>query len=73
VVERISAEPLVVRTRSVIVLSRLVHRPDTLPPPTFSPPLHGATGMSLVPERRLRPCRFRAFWPDQPILRPVIG
>ena len=31
VVERISAEPLVVRTRSVIVLSRLVHRPDTLP------------------------------------------
>jgi DNA-binding Lrp family transcriptional regulator len=32
VVERISAEPLVVRTRSVIVLSRLVHRPDGLPP-----------------------------------------
>jgi DNA-binding Lrp family transcriptional regulator len=32
VVERISAEPLVVRTRSVIVLSRLVHRPDVLPP-----------------------------------------
>jgi DNA-binding Lrp family transcriptional regulator len=32
VVERIGAEPLVVRTRSVIVLSRLVHRPDTLPP-----------------------------------------
>jgi DNA-binding Lrp family transcriptional regulator len=32
VVERISAEPLVVRTRSVIVLSRLVHRPDALPP-----------------------------------------
>jgi DNA-binding Lrp family transcriptional regulator len=32
VVERISAEPLVVRTRSVIVLSRLVHRPDSLPP-----------------------------------------
>ena len=32
VVERISAEPLVVRTRSVIVLSRLVHRPDTVPP-----------------------------------------
>jgi DNA-binding Lrp family transcriptional regulator len=31
VVERIGAEPLVVRTRSVIVLSRLVHRPDTLP------------------------------------------
>ena len=31
VVERISAEPLVVRTRSVIVLSRLVHRPDALP------------------------------------------
>ena len=31
VVERISAEPLVVRTRSVIVLSRLVSRGDTLP------------------------------------------
>ena len=31
VVERISAEPLIVRTRSVIVLSRLVHRPDTAP------------------------------------------
>jgi DNA-binding Lrp family transcriptional regulator len=28
VVERIGAEPFVVRTRSVIVLSRLVHRPD---------------------------------------------
>lgn len=32
VVERIGAEPFVVRTRSVIVLSRLVHRPDMLPP-----------------------------------------
>jgi DNA-binding Lrp family transcriptional regulator len=32
VVERIGAEPLVVRTRSVIVLSRLVHRGDDLPP-----------------------------------------
>jgi DNA-binding Lrp family transcriptional regulator len=31
VVERIRAEPFVVRTRSVIVLSRLVHRPDALP------------------------------------------
>jgi DNA-binding Lrp family transcriptional regulator len=31
VVERIGAEPFVVRTRSVIVLSRLVDRPDTLP------------------------------------------
>jgi DNA-binding Lrp family transcriptional regulator len=31
VVERISAEPFVVRTRSVIVLSRLVDRPDALP------------------------------------------
>jgi DNA-binding Lrp family transcriptional regulator len=31
VVERIGAEPFVVRTRSVIVLSRLVHRPDALP------------------------------------------
>jgi DNA-binding Lrp family transcriptional regulator len=34
VMERISAEPFVVRTRSVIVLSRLVNRPDTLPPET---------------------------------------
>ena len=33
VVERIGAEPFVVRTRSVIVLSRLVHRPDALPGP----------------------------------------
>ncbi len=33
VVERIGAEPLVVRTRSAIVLSRLVSRPDQLPPP----------------------------------------
>lgn len=32
VVERISAEPFVVRTRSVIVLSRLLHRPDAVPP-----------------------------------------
>jgi DNA-binding Lrp family transcriptional regulator len=31
VVERISAEPFVVRTRSSIVLSRLVDRPDALP------------------------------------------
>lgn len=36
VVERIGAEPFVVRTRSVIVLSRLVHRPDLLPPGTGS-------------------------------------
>jgi DNA-binding Lrp family transcriptional regulator len=32
VMERIGAEPFVVRTRSVIVLSRLVNRPD-MPPP----------------------------------------
>ena len=32
VVERIGAEPFVVRTRSVIVLSRLVNRPDLLVP-----------------------------------------
>ena len=32
VVDRIGAEPIVVRPRSVIVLSRLVHRPDLLPP-----------------------------------------
>src|SRR6202034_2918319 len=31
VVERIGAEPFVVRTRSVIVLSRLVNRPGVLP------------------------------------------
>jgi DNA-binding Lrp family transcriptional regulator len=31
VVERIGAEPFVVRTRSAIVLSRLVERPDALP------------------------------------------
>jgi DNA-binding Lrp family transcriptional regulator len=31
VVERIGAEPFVVRTRSSIVLSKLVDRPDTLP------------------------------------------
>ena len=36
VVERASAEPRVVRTRSVIVLSRLVHRPDA-PPPNAAP------------------------------------
>ena len=34
VVERIGAEQFVVRTRSVIVLSRLVNRPDSLPPGT---------------------------------------
>lgn len=34
VVERIVAEPFVVRTRSVIVLSRLLHRPDAVPPGT---------------------------------------
>ena len=33
VVERIGAEPFVVRTRSSIVLSRLVERPDVLPEP----------------------------------------
>ncbi len=31
VVERIGAEPFVIRTRSSIVLSRLVERPDALP------------------------------------------
>lgn len=35
VVERIGAEPFVVRTRSVIVLSRLVSRADILPPGDF--------------------------------------
>ena len=41
VVERIGAEPFVVRTRSVIVLSRLVSRADILPPadvPAGGPP-----------------------------------
>jgi DNA-binding Lrp family transcriptional regulator len=41
VVERIGAEPFVVRTRSVIVLSRLVSRADILPPagvPGRAPP-----------------------------------
>jgi len=32
VMERIGAEPFVVRTRSVIVLSRLVSWPDLVPP-----------------------------------------
>ena len=32
VVERIGAEPFVVRTRSVIVLSRLISRPGIVPP-----------------------------------------
>jgi DNA-binding Lrp family transcriptional regulator len=36
VVERIGAESFVVRTRSVIVLSRLVSRPDALPPGPIS-------------------------------------
>jgi DNA-binding Lrp family transcriptional regulator len=39
VVERIGAEPLVVRTRSVIALSRLVDRPDA--PPASPPPFTG--------------------------------
>jgi len=33
IAQRIGAEPFVVRTRSVIVLSRLVNRPDVIPPP----------------------------------------
>ena len=37
VVERISAEPFVVRTRSVIVLSRLVSRAGVLPPNSRAP------------------------------------
>jgi hypothetical protein len=37
VVERISAEPFVVRTRSVIVLSRLVSRAGVLPPDSRAP------------------------------------
>ena len=42
VVERIGAEPLVVRTRSVIALSRLVDRPDA--PPASPPPFTGGAG-----------------------------
>src|SRR5215472_17986731 len=42
VVERISAEPLVVRTRSVIALSRLVDRPDA--PPASPSPFTGGAG-----------------------------
>ncbi len=38
VMERIGAEPFVVRTRSVIVLSRLVSRADILPPAEPLPP-----------------------------------
>ena len=37
VVERICAEPFVVRTRSVIVLSRLVSRAGVLPPDSRAP------------------------------------
>jgi DNA-binding Lrp family transcriptional regulator len=33
VVERLAAEPFVARTRSTIVLSALVRRPDVPPPP----------------------------------------
>jgi hypothetical protein len=36
VVEQIGAEPFVVRTRSVIVLSRLVSRADIRPPASTS-------------------------------------
>ena len=43
VVERISAEPIVMRTRSVIVLSRLVDRADV----SFSQPLAGPEGPDL--------------------------
>ena len=38
VVERIGAEPFVVRTRSVIVLSRLVNQPGVVPPDAGGPP-----------------------------------
>jgi DNA-binding Lrp family transcriptional regulator len=49
VVERIGAEPFVVRTRSVIVLSRLVSRADILPLP--DPP----SGGPKSPGERSRP------------------
>jgi len=48
VVERIGAEPFVVRTRSVIVLSRLVSRADFLPPGLDGP---GGPGRSGGPGR----------------------
>ena len=48
VVERIGAEPFVVRTRSVIVLSRLVSRADLLPPGLDGP---GGPGRSGGPGR----------------------
>src|SRR6476646_8110780 len=50
VVERISAEPFVVRTRSVIVLSRLVRRAGFLPSGADGPGVPDAGG-DLPPER----------------------
>ena len=50
VVERISAEPFVVRTRSVIVLSRLVSRAGFPPPGPDGPGIPGVPGDS-GPER----------------------
>ena len=49
-VERISAEPFVVRTRSVIVLSRLVSRAGFPPPGPDGPGAPGIPGDS-GPER----------------------
>jgi DNA-binding Lrp family transcriptional regulator len=50
VVERISAEPFVVRTRSVIVLSRLVSRAGFLPSGADDPGVPDVPG-DLGPER----------------------
>jgi hypothetical protein len=50
VVERISAEPFVVRTRSVIVLSRLVSRAGFLPSGADAPGVPDVPG-DLGPER----------------------
>ena len=50
VVERISAEPFVVRTRSVIVLSRLVSRAGILPAGADGPGIPDVPG-DLPPER----------------------
>ena len=70
VVERISAEPLVVRTRSVIVLSRLVHRPDTaaaaVPPGRARGPRPAVT--QCVPDAGFAPSGLTG-----PFSRPVIG
>ena len=61
VVEQIGAEPFVVRTRSVIVMSRLVHRPDLLPPGHAGP---GRLIRGFGPNSGRVPCSVRLqSWP----------